>query len=80
MKSIVSITSRGQVSLPRQLLKEFGIVGHSKAYVRKVGKSIVVEPRKGFVSLSGSLRSRVRLTDAALKKARRSFSKDWPRR
>ena len=80
MEKIVSITKQGQLTIPKKFLEDFKIQGAIKALVRKLGNSIVVEPKRAFWSLSGSLQSKVSLTDAELKNARKSFTKNWPQK
>lgn len=79
MQQIVSITSQGQISIPKLMLQNLGIYGATKAIAQKVGNTIVVSPKKDFWSLAGSLKSNIILDDDQLKKARESFSKDWAR-
>lgn len=80
MEKIVSITKQGQLTIPKKLLADFNIRGAAKALVRRLENSIIVEPKQNFWSLSGSLKSKLSLTDEELKKARKSFAKDWPRK
>ncbi len=80
MDHVVSITSQGQLTIPRSLRNAFGIRGAAKALVRKVGNMIVVKPTTDFWSLGGSLKSRVVLSDRQLKEARQAFGKQWPRK
>lgn len=77
MQQIVSITSQGQLSIPKLMLQDLGIFGATKAIAQKVGNTIVVSPKQDFWSLAGSLKSNIRLDDNQLKKARESFSKSW---
>jgi len=74
---IVSITSQGQLTIPKSILKEFDIENGAKAILRKEGKMIIVEPKKNFWSLHGSLRSKIVLTDRQLKQARNDFAQKW---
>jgi hypothetical protein len=53
--------------------------GSVKALVRLEGGTILVEPKVDFWSLPGSLKSKVKLTDAQLRKARLAFEKKWAR-
>lgn len=78
MEKIVSITKQGQLTIPKQLLEDFRIRGAVKALVKKMGYTIIVEPKRDFWSLSGSLKSDISLTDKELKKARGAFEKRWP--
>ena len=77
MDYIATITSQGQLTIPKAVRKFFNISGATKARIRVQDKKIVVEPKTDFWSLSGSLKSSVSLTDAELKKARAAFSKKW---
>jgi AbrB family looped-hinge helix DNA binding protein len=77
MLKIVSITSQGQITIPKAILRTFGIRGATKAAIKQVGKTIIIEPRKDFWSLESSLVSKVKLSDAELKKARQIFSRKW---
>lgn len=78
MQDIVSITSQGQLTIPMSIRRSFGIKGSVKAIVRKENDLIIVEPKKDFWSLKGSLASEVKLSDKELQEAREAFSKKWP--
>ena len=75
MTKVVSITSQGQLSIPKQMLKSLGIQGGTKAVIRQEGTKLIVEPQHSFWSLAGSLSSSVKLTDKELKSAREAFGK-----
>ena len=77
MQNIVSITSQGQLTIPKSMRDLFGIKGSVKAVLRKMGDTIVVTPKKDFWALEGSLQSKIRLSDSDLGKARKEFSKKW---
>lgn len=78
MQNIVSITSQGQLTVPKSIRDSFKIEGVStKAVVSKKGNKIIVEPKKNFWALENSLQSTVKLSDTDLKKARGEFSKNW---
>lgn len=77
MEQMVSITSQGQLTIPKRLRDLFGIRGAVKALVRREGDSIMVKPAGDFWSLGGSLRSRVKLSDRELKAARGAFAERW---
>ncbi len=79
MKNIATITRQGQLTIPRHIRKHFGIRGSTKAMVTMDRDIIMVEPQKDFWSLSGSLKSNVKLSQAQLKRARQAFAKDWAR-
>lgn len=78
--NIVSITSQGQLTIPKFIRKSFGIEQGAKAVVWKEGEQIVVLPKRNFWSLSGALRSEISLSDADLRKARKDFARKWPRK
>ena len=77
MDYIATITSQGQLTIPKAIRDLFSISGATKARIRVQDKKIVVEPKTDFWSLSGALKSSVSLTDAELKQARGAFSKQW---
>ncbi|EKE05700.1 MAG: hypothetical protein ACD_19C00182G0028 [uncultured bacterium] len=79
MQQLVSITSQGQISLPKLMLQDLGIYGATKAIAEKVDDYIIVKPKLDFWSLEGSLKSDIVLSDKQLRKARDSFSKNWAR-
>jgi len=79
-EQIVTITSQGQLTIPRFVRKKFSIKGSTKAVLRTEGRTIVVEPKNDFWSLSGSLTSTVRLTDRQMSAARAAFPKKWARK
>lgn len=78
-QQIVSITRQGQLTIPKGILKKFGIGKGAKAALWQEGKTIVVEPKKDFWQLGGSLSGKIKLSDAQLRKAREAFEKEWPR-
>jgi len=80
MERLVSITRQGQLTIPKDFLAAFDIQGPAKAVVRKEGARLVVEPKKNFWSLAGSLKSGVRLSDRQLRDARTAFGREWPRK
>lgn len=77
MSQIVSITSQGQLTIPKSFLEDWGITSATKAIVHKKGNTMVVSPTKDFWSLAGFLKSDIVLSDEDLSKARQSFSKNW---
>ena len=77
MSQTVSITSQGQLTIPKEIRRAFGVEGATKALIRKEGNKIIVEPKKDFWSVVDSLQSNVSLSNKELRKARESFSKKW---
>lgn len=78
-KTIVTITSQGQLTIPKSFRDVFKMKGSTKAFIRRVGHTILVEPKKDFWSLRGALKSRVSLSDQELRAARKEFSRSWSR-
>lgn len=79
MSKIISITSKGQLTLPRDIKEILGIQGQIKASIEVVDGAMVIKPKGSFWNLSGSLKSKVVASDKDLQKARDDFSKHWPR-
>lgn len=79
MEQVVTITSQGQLTIPQAIRKQFGMRQSVKAILRVSGREIIVRPQGDFASLSGSLKSKVKLSDAQLKKARAAFGNSWAR-
>lgn len=77
MNYFVTITSQGQLTIPKELLRKFGITGSTKAKVTFEGEKLIVEPKNDFWSLAGSLKSSVKLSDKQLREARTAFGHDW---
>ena len=77
---IVSITSQGQITIPKFIRRDFGITGPVKALISKAGDKIVVQPKQNFWQLAGVLNSKIKLNDAQLKKARTAFGKNWAKK
>lgn len=77
MTQAVSITSQGQLTIPKSIRDAFGIHGMVKAFIKTDGNKIIVEPKTDFWSLPSSLESKVSLSDKELQKARQDFSKKW---
>lgn len=79
MRQIVSITSQGQLTIPKSIRRALGILRQTKALIQRKDNVIIVEPKPDFWTLSGSLKSSVSLPDSELKKTRKAFTKQWPR-
>lgn len=79
MSQIVTITSQGQLTIPQAIRERFGISGSTKAIMKIEGHAIIVEPKHDFWALGGAAKSKVKLTNAQLKRARKSFEKEWSR-
>lgn len=79
IEQMVTITSQGQVTIPQALRRVFKIQGSTKAFISHNDGAIVIKPRTAFNTLGGSLKSKVRLSDARLKRARLNFAKEFGR-
>lgn len=80
MSQVVTITSQGQLTIPRSVREYFGMAGSTKAVLHLEGNKLIVEPQADFWSLSGALHSKTKLSDTQLRQARQQFSKSWARR
>ncbi|MBI2483858.1 AbrB/MazE/SpoVT family DNA-binding domain-containing protein [Candidatus Uhrbacteria bacterium] len=77
---IVTMTSQGQLTIPKEFRIAFGLRGSTKMAIRKKGGVMIVEPRSDFWDLKGSLRSSAKQSDRALRAARNAFEKKWARK
>jgi AbrB family looped-hinge helix DNA binding protein len=76
----VTITSQGQVTIPKKYRDAFGIEGSHKATVERVDEGILIKPQKDFWSLMGSMKTDIVATDEDLRNAREKFSEEWGKR
>ncbi len=77
MEQIVAITRQGQLTIPKKMQRKLGILGATRAKIKLEQGKLIVEPTTDWRSLSGSMKTSVRLTDKQLDLARRQFEKDW---
>ena len=77
MQKLVSITSQGQVSIPREMRDLLGVNGPVRAEISLVGDTIVIRPQVDFWSLAGSLPAKRAVSDAELAAARTAFESEW---
>jgi len=77
MSQVVSITSQGQLTVPKSVLKYFGIDGSTKAELDIIDQGFVVKPKLNFWSLRGAAKSKIKLNDTQLREARDAFAKKW---
>lgn len=69
MTYTVSITSQGQISIPAQLRKKFGLNKSRKALVSDHQGKIVIEPVKDLLELRGSLKTKIQATPKQIRRA-----------
>lgn len=74
---VVSITSQGQLTIPKDFRELLGITSQTKAEIRISEDSLVVRPKKDFWALGGSLKSEIKLSDQQLRQARKAFEISW---
>lgn len=77
MQNVISITSKGQLTIPKSIVDKLGIKTPSKAVIKSEKHKIVIEPKKDFWSLESSLKSKIKLSDNQLRHAREAFSHTW---
>lgn len=63
-----SITSQGQVTIPKQLRTELGIGKTGKVLIQKRGKMLEIAPIPNFFDLYGSAKTKSKLNDRKLRK------------
>ncbi len=80
IEQMVTITRQGQVTIPRSLRSALHIKGSTKVLISSERGKIVITPKAAFASLGGSLKSKVKLSDTQLKRARVSFAKEFGRK
>lgn len=79
IQKVVSLTDQNQVSIPAWMIREWGKEKPEKLVVTKIGDEIRMRPIKNFWSLAGSMKSKIKLPDEELRKAREGFEQDWAR-
>ncbi len=68
MNYIVSITSQGQISLPKVLLSQYQFGAARKAIVRPgYHGEIIVEPVTDFLSLKGTLKTKKKFSSQKIR-------------
>lgn len=77
MTYYVTITSQGQMSIPVDIRRQFGLEKSRKAIVRADGDKIVVEPVVDILSLRGVFKTKKRVL---YKKVREAFGEYLARR
>lgn len=76
----VTITSQGQMTIPKNIRDFYGINGSHKAILERTDKGILVKPKKDFWSAVGFLSSDIVASDEDLRNARKKMVTDWPRK
>ncbi|MBI2334753.1 AbrB/MazE/SpoVT family DNA-binding domain-containing protein [Candidatus Daviesbacteria bacterium] len=69
MTYLVSITSQGQISIPIQLRRKFGLEKTQKAIVSDDADKIIIEPVQDFLELKGSLKTKIKKTPRQIRRA-----------
>lgn len=77
MQKVVSITSQGQLTIPKFIRDALNITQGTKAVVSVEDDSIVIQPKMSFDDLAGSINTDVKLSDKELREARDNFEKNW---
>ncbi|MDP4011393.1 MAG: AbrB/MazE/SpoVT family DNA-binding domain-containing protein [Candidatus Roizmanbacteria bacterium] len=76
----VTITSQGQVTIPKDIRDYYGITASHKATVEQTKEGILFKPRKDFWSAVSILASDITASDEDLRNARKKMVTDWPRK
>jgi len=78
---VVTITSQGQLTIPKSMRQQLGVMSGAKASISlSEDKQLIVQPHTDFWSLSGSLKGKITLSPAQLRKAREAFATQWARK
>ena len=71
MNYLVSITSQGQISIPKDILRQFNLENTNKAIVSPIDEGrFVVEPVADFLAFKGSIKTKKKFS---AKKIRQQF-------
>ena len=73
MNYLATITSKRQLTIPVALYQQMNFRQGQKVVVFKTGDGMKIEPKKDFWQLSGGMKSKIKLTDKQLRRARDSF-------
>ena len=63
MAQAVSVTSKGQVTIPVDIREHLGITAGSKVVFERQEDVVVVKPRVDFLSLKGSVQAQAKVSD-----------------
>lgn len=77
MNYLATITSKRQLTIPADLYKQLAFQKGQKVLVSRMADGIKVEPKKDFWQLSAGMKSKIKLTDKQLRRARDSFATNW---
>jgi AbrB family looped-hinge helix DNA binding protein len=80
MKVFATITSQGQLTIPKKMREILGIAGSTQVILTLEGKKLTMEAIDSFWSLQGSIKTDIKLSDEELRKAREDFEKHWARK
>lgn len=58
MNYIVSITSQGQISIPAKIRRELGLENGKKAFVKREGDKLIIEPAMDILEFEGIFKDR----------------------
>lgn len=75
-----SITSQGQLTVPSAVRKYLKIFGPTKVTLSLRDEEVCIRPIVSFWDLHKLYKSKIKLSDAQLRKARDAFEKEWARR
>lgn len=77
MNYLATITSKRQLTIPAELYQQLDFKKGQKVLVYKVNKGMKIEPKRDFWQLSAGMKSKIKLTDKQLRRARDSFVTAW---
>lgn len=77
MSQSSTITTKGQITIPKKLRKDLGLKPKEKVFFQRQGRRIIIEPLPDFLTLGGFFRSKKKMPD--LKKLRKKIQADIAR-
>ena len=77
MNYLATITSKRQLTIPVELYQQMNFRQGQRVVVYKINDGMKIEPKKDFWQLSAGMKSKIKLTDKQLRRARDSFATGW---
>lgn len=68
---ITTVTKKGQATIPYEIRQYLGIKPYEKIAFIKKGKEVIIKPKKTFLHLKGSIKTKIKYSD---KKANKKLS------
>jgi len=81
MTYVATVTSKGQVTIPKEIRDELGLIPSSRIIFQSQGDEILVKPITNFLDLKGSVKGSRRYSDhkadqAVLRAVKQAYEKE----